>query len=63
MNTESEGELTDAQINFKVAKALGWHFKDHDWNSAWHDDLGDGPPMDYCKAFGRGIAELILSRK
>lgn len=43
-------ELSDEQLNRKIAKLCGW--KDSGsigqrlW---WHDDKGDGPPPEYCR--------------
>lgn len=39
--------LSDEQLNLKVARILGWKFKDHCWEKGWHDDKGDGPPPNF----------------
>lgn len=44
---EKTNNLTCAQLNLKVAKIMGWRFHQHNWASAWHDALGDGPPPDF----------------
>jgi hypothetical protein len=49
--------LSDEQLNVKLAKRMGWKLADGKW---WHDDIGDGPPMDYCRTFNRKFAEEIL---
>lgn len=53
--------LSDEQLNRKLAKLLGWKEsvaagKERAW---WHDNVGDGPPMDYCKQIGRQTTEII----
>lgn len=49
--------LSDRQLNAKFAKLLGWKIVNHKW---WHDDIGDGPPLNYCKAYGRKWAEAWI---
>lgn len=50
--------LSDEQINVKFAKLLRWKLVDGKW---WHDDLGDGPPMNYCGQFGRSLVQEIVT--
>lgn len=46
--------LSDAQLNVKLAKLTGWKLVEGKW---WHDDLGDGPPVNYCEMLGREQSE------
>lgn len=55
---EKLASLSEAQLNIKLAKFNGWKLVDGKW---WHDDIGDGPPMNYCKALGRKLVQLLLS--
>ncbi len=52
--------LTDEQLNTKFAKSIGWKLVNGKW---WHDDIGDGPPMDCCKVFGRDAVLILLRAK
>lgn len=49
--------LSEEQLNIKIAKWIGWKQVNGKW---WHDDIGDGPPMDTCKVMGRSAVEAIL---
>ena len=50
--------LSPAQINVKLAKLTGWKFVNGSW---WHDDYGDGPPIDFCAVLGRPQAEQWIA--
>lgn len=48
-------QLTDEQLNMKIAKRIGWKFANDKW---WHDQHGDGPLPDYVngECGGREVA-------
>lgn len=51
--------LSNEQLNVKLAKRNGWKLVDGKW---WHDDVGDGPPPDACKVWGREWIVRALAR-
>lgn len=46
--------LSNEQLNVKFAKLMHWKWVNGKW---WHDDLGDGPPSDYCALLSRELVE------